>query len=371
MKGKSAASLAFAILMLLSAVGPRTAGAGTWTWPTTSPKQAKLSAARLDSMTVAIRAGDYQQVTSVLIARHGKLAYESYFDDAGRDALRNTRSVTKTVTGMLVGVALDQGLLAGVDTKVIPYLRDRVHLRNPDPRKRNISVEDLLTMSSILECDDWNEYSRGNEERMYLIEDWVAFALDLPVRGYAPWVTRPENAEHGRTFSYCTAGVVVLGAVLERAAKMPVEGFAAERLFAPLGIVDLKWAHTSTGMAMTGGGLELKSRDLLKLGQLYLNHGTWEGAKLVPPEWVDTSLRPKVRIDDHTEYGYLWWIQSFESRGHSYPACYMSGTGGNKVLIFPALDMAVVVTTTNYRVRGAHEIAERLVRDHILAAVED
>jgi CubicO group peptidase (beta-lactamase class C family) len=350
---------------------PAPAPAATWAWPTATPSAVHLSVARLDSMAAAIRAGEFQSITSVLIARHGRLAYEAYFDSAGREGLRNTRSATKTITGMLTGIAIDQKLLPGVDTRVVPFLHLDHPLANDDPRKERITVEDLLTMSSVLECDDWNSFSRGNEERMYLIEDWVRFALDLPVRGYAPWVTRPENAEHGRTFSYCTAGVVVLGAVLERAAGMPVERFAAERLFAPMGITQLEWARTGTGRAMTGGGLELRSRDLLALGQLYLNHGVWNGTPLVSREWVDASLQPRARVDDRTEFGYLWWIQSFESGGRSYEARYMAGTGGNQVLLFPALDLTVVITTTNYRVSGAHDITERLLREYVLGAVED
>jgi len=140
-------------------------------WSTASPQAGGLSAARLQAMAGAIQAGTFKQITSVLIARHGKLIYEAYFDGSDKTTLRNTRSVTKTLTGMLVGIAIDQGLLAGVDAPILSFFPDKQPVQHLDPRKEQIAVEDLLTMSSLLECDDWNQFSSGNEERMYLIEE--------------------------------------------------------------------------------------------------------------------------------------------------------------------------------------------------------
>jgi CubicO group peptidase (beta-lactamase class C family) len=120
---------------------------------------------------------------------------------------------------------------------------------------------------------------------------------------------------------------------------------------------------------MTGGGLGLSSRDLLKLGQLYLNHGAWGAAQVAPAAWVETSLAPHVQIDDETEYGYLWWRKTFSSAGRPFQACYMTGTGGNRVMLFPQPELAVVITTTNYNVGGAHALSDRLLTEYILGAV--
>lgn len=175
-------------------------------WATASVESAKLSAARLQAMESAVRSGEFKKITSVLIARQGKLVYETYFD--GSDAtLRNTRSATKTVTGMLIGIALDKKLLAGVNEPVLKFFADKKPLANPDPRKEKITIEDFLTMSSLLECDDWNQFSRGNEERMYLIEDYVKFTLDLPIKGFPGLTSRPEASPYGRAFKIGRAHV--------------------------------------------------------------------------------------------------------------------------------------------------------------------
>ncbi len=334
-------------------------------WRTVAPAEAGLSAERLQAMEAAIRSGEFKKISSVLVARRGQLAYEAYFE-GDASTLRDTRSATKTVTSMLAGIAVDEGRLRREDA-VLSFFPDRKP-QNPDPRKQHITVEDLLTMSSALECDDWNEYSRGNEERMYLIEDWLQFFLDLPVRGFPSWATRPEAAPYGRAFSYCTAGVFTLGRVLEKATGRSVPDLAQERLFAPLGVGPAQWVFSPLGQAQTGGGLRLRSRDLARLAQLYADGGTAQGRRLVSAGWVTDSTRPHARIDDHTEYGYLWWLRRFKVGGRDVPTFYMSGNGGNKVLVAPGLDLVAVLTSTNYGTKGMHEQTDRLLQDYVLAA---
>lgn len=350
------------------AAAPRAMNDG---WQVASASSAGLSTERLQAMETAIRGGEFKKIGSIVIARHGKLVYESYFDGSDATALRDTRSATKSVTDMLVGIAIDKGLLSGVDAPILPFFPDKQPLQNPDPRKAKITVEDFLTMSSLLECDDWNDFSRGNEERMYIMEDWIQFTLDLPIKGFAPWAKKPSESTYGRSFSYCTAGATTLGGVLERASKTPLPEFAAKNLFAPLGIEKVEWQFSSLGLALAGGGLRLQSRDLVKVGQLYLNGGAWNGSRIVSEKWVKTSTQPHARIDDQTEYGYFWWLKSFKAGEKSYAAFFMSGNGGNKVAVFPSLDMVVVLTSTNYNTRGMHEQTEKLLTDYILAALKE
>jgi CubicO group peptidase (beta-lactamase class C family) len=321
-------------------------------------------------MEASIRKGDFKAITSVVIARHGKLAYEGYFDADGMEGLRNTRSATKTVTSMLVGIAIEKHLLSGVDARVFSFFPEKHPVENPDPRKEQITVEDFMTMSSILECDDENQFSRGNEERMYLIEDWIQFAMNLPVRGFPAWVPKPKDSPYGRSFSYCTAGASTLGGVLEKATKQKVADFASANLFGPLGIVKAEWQYSPMGIAQTGGGLALRSRDYLKLGQFYANNGKWNGKEVISADWVKRSTTPHAQVDEQTEYGYFWWLKSFSTPAKKFPGYFMLGSGGNKVGVFPEQDMVVVITTTNYHERGAHQITDRLLTDYVLAAVQ-
>jgi CubicO group peptidase (beta-lactamase class C family) len=337
--------------------------------PVAEPGAVGLAAEPLARMEQSIRAGDFKQITSVLLARGGRLAYERYFDADGPEGLRNTRSATKTITGMLVGIAIDRGSLSGVDARVLDFFPDKQPLQNPDPRKAQITVEDFLTMSSLLECDDENQFSRGNEERMYLVEDWVRFTLDLPIRGFPEWVNKPGASPYGRSWSYCTAGATTLGPLLERATKQSIVDFARDNLFTPLGITRVKWPFQPLGTAMTGGGLNLRSRDLLKLGELYLDGGMWNGRRVVSAGWVARSVAPHANAREDTDYGYLWWLPTFHSSGRTFSCYAMYGTGGNKVYVFPVEKPVVVVTTTNFRVAGAGALTDRLLTEQILPAV--
>jgi CubicO group peptidase (beta-lactamase class C family) len=302
---------------------------------------------------------EFGQITSLLVAQGGQLVHEQYLD-GDAETQRNTRSCTKTVTGLLLGIAIEQGLVESVETPVAELLGDVRATHHPDARKDAITLEDLLTMSSCLECDDANAFSAGNEERMYLVEDWVQFAFDLPIRGWPSWTQPPDRSPYGRSFSYCTAGVVMLGVALERSVGERLSDFARRTLFEPLGVEQAEWQLTPLGQTSTAGGLLLTSRALVALGNLALE----KGAGIVPAAWIAESTRAQVRIDDATEYGYLWWLRSFA--GHA--SCYMTGTGGNRVHVFPALDLVVVITTTNFGVPGAHALSDRLLTERVLPA---
>ena len=283
----------------------------------------------------------YGAITSVVVSRAGEIVAEVYLE--GDEAmLRNTRSCTKTVAGMLTGVAIERGVVPGVEASVVELLGVRLD----DPRKRAITVRDVLTMSSCLDCNDWDEGSPGNEERMYPQDDWVGFALGLPVR-----------KEIG--FSYCTAGVVALGVALEQALGEPLPEFARRELFEPLGIADVEWPVTPLGQVSTAGGLLLTSRSLVALGELYLRGG----GGIVPPAWVEESIRPHARIDERTEYGYLWWLRRFGGE----ECFYMTGMGGNRVHVFPALELVAVITSANFGRRDAHALSDRLLEEQIMA----
>jgi CubicO group peptidase (beta-lactamase class C family) len=339
-------------------------------WTRASPADAGLSESRLREMSAAVRSDAFKKIGSIAIARHGKLVFEDYVEGDAR-TLRDTRSATKTITGTLVGLAIQERKLSGVDARVLSLLPKRAQrMQNPDARKDGITVLDFLTMSSPLECDDWNDASRGNEERMYLVEDWAQFVLDLPIAGHMHLGEKVEPPAYGRRFSYCTGGVFVLSEVLQAATGVRSDEYARQKLFAPLGIADVQWVYSPLDVPQTGGGLRLRSLDLLRIAQLYLDGGRFRDRQVVNGDWVRASTVPHARIDETTEYGYLWWIKSFTSAGRSYPAYFMSGNGGNKVVVVPSLELVAVITSTNYGTRGMHEQTEKILTDYVLRSVE-
>lgn len=348
---------ALLLFSFLPAGLPVLAGGGTFTF----------TDADRESVTDNIESGIYGTVTSALILHDGEPVYEYYAEGIDESTLHNTRSVTKTITGMAVGHAAGAGLLA-IDEPLLRLFADVLPVENPDPQKLAITAEDLLTMSGPLECDDWNSFSRGNEERMYIVADWASFFWDLPIRGYPAWAPRTRSAPYERAFSYCTAGVQMLGEAVERAADARFADYVAEHLFLPLGIETYRWAVNGEGQGHFGGGLELRTRDLARFGELQRNGGLHAGRRLLPREWIEASVRPHTRIPDSAEeYGYLWWLPSYEIGGASFRAAAMSGNGGNRVLVLENFGITAVVTKTDFNAPGMHATTDDFIEREIIA----
>lgn len=337
-------------------------------WATADALSRGWKAERLQALDAAIEGDAMPGTTSVLIVHRGALVYERYAGDATRDTLHNTRSATKSVTALLVGAAIDRGLLPGVDAHAFDFFRDR-HWAHDAPAKAATTIEDLLTMSAQWECDDNNAYSSGHEERMYLSVDWVQFALDLPPRGYPAWAVRPQDSPYGRAFAYCTADPFLLGAILERASGQPLARFAADALERPLDIAQSRWQRSPEGTGMGGGGTAYRSRDLAKFGQLLVDGGRWQGRQVVSARWIRAMTAPHAQTPFDADYGYLLWRLPFEVRGRPGHAWAMSGNGGNAVFALPEEQLVVVVTRTRFNQRGAHQETRQVFGDIILEAL--
>jgi len=316
----------------------------------------------MDSM---VTSGKYEAITSILIAKDGKLLYEKYYQGNDENSKHNTRSATKTMATLLTGIAIKKGFIKSETDKIFDYLKHKMPVQNSDPRKDDITIEDLLTMSSIVECDDNNSFSRGNEERMYIIEDWAKFFIDLPVKSY-PFGPKPEELPYGRSMSYCSAGAAAVAEILQSAIGSNLDEFAKENLLEPLKIVDYKLDHTPMGVLNTAGGSEYRSRDFLKLIQMCLQNGKWNGKQIISPDWLEKATTPKVNAWEGMDYGYLFWLRKYDGE-----KCYaMAGNGGNKVMAFPDLNVTVVLTATNYGNRNAHNYTDELLNEYIIPTIK-
>ncbi len=327
-------------------------------WQTAAADSVGLDTALLKEAADLIGNGTYSRVDSMVVVRHGTLVYEVYFNDHDRDKLHDLRSATKSLTSALVGIALDKGLLKGLDEPVLPRVGGEAGVQNFDARKRAITVENLLTMSPGLACDDWNSSSPGNESKMYTQRDWVKYILDLPM-----------IADPGTQYGYCTGGVVVLGAALGQAAGMRADAFAQQELFGPLRIARAEWAFTPTGAVDTGGHIHMRPRDMAKLGQLFLQRGLWDGERIVSEAYVERATSFRVRTTSNEEYGYLWWRRTAYRGAEPVQTFYAIGNGGQQIIVASSLDLVAVFTGTNFDSSATSSFPQGLFDRYVLAGI--
>ena len=331
-------------------------------------KEHRISNDLLAKMDSAVQKGTYEEITSILIAKDGKLLYEKYYQGKDENSKHNTRSATKTMATLLTGIAIDKGFIKSEKDKIFDHLKFSEPILNNNTRKQEITLEDLLTMSSILECDDNNSFSRGNEERMYILENWLKFFTDLPIRAY-PYSPKPEDSPYGRAMSYCSAGSAAIAEVVQAAVGQSAEEFLKNNLLNPLEITDYKIHKTPTGTINTAGGSEYRSRDFLKVIQMCLQNGTWNGKQIISADWLKKATTPKANAWEGMDYGYLFWLRNY-GPVNGVPCYAMAGNGGNKVMAFPELNLTVVLTATNYNNRKAHGYTDELLNKYIIPAIQ-
>lgn len=306
-----------------------------------------------------IEEGVFKHINGVVVVSNGKLLIEEYFNGANRYSLHDPRSVGKSFASTITGMAIQDGYLKSEEQPLKEFY-DIHGFENYAVEKESAVIKDLLTMSSVFDGDD-NTNSPGNEENMYPTENWVNFTLNLPVNR-----TRPAGEWH-----YFTAGVVLLGDILNKTVPGGLEKYADAKLFKPLGITDYKWQHTPQQVANTAGGIQLRALDFAKYGQLYKNEGMWNGRQLLPSQWVHkTFTRHKTiprRIEEY--YGYLFWNKTYKVADKEYETFYCAGNGGNKIFIFPNHPWVIVITASAYGASYAHSQVDKMMTDYIIPAL--
>jgi CubicO group peptidase (beta-lactamase class C family) len=318
---------------------------------TGSIEKSGLNTLLLAQMMQKIVDGTYPNVHSVLIVKDGRLVFEEYFYEYDKNSLHELRSASKSFISALTGIAIDKGFIADKNQKVLPYFPE-YSLSNLSGPKKQITIENLLTNQSGLDCDVANDQSAGNETVMSNSDDWVKFTLDLPM----------ADTPGGRGM-YCSGNPITLGCIIEKTTKQDLPQFAKANLFDPLGITDFKWHFKpDKSSSETFCQLYLRSRDLAKFGLLYLNGGLWNGKQILSPDWVKESLKKHSTIQN-VDYGYLWWLKYLDADGVRYYGKAAQGNGGQKIYIWPELNMVTVITGGNYNTQSP---SDEIIAKYIL-----
>ena len=339
-------------------------------WPRASLSEAGLDPAPLERLEETIRAQPEINIHGVLIVRRGKLAWERYFSgrdedwgsdlgvvEFGPDTRHDLRSVSKSVTSALVGIAVAEGRIPGVGANALelfPAYREQLA-----PDKRALTLEHILTMSAGLDWFEPPDYSNpGNDEiRMIGSPDPVAFTLG-----------RSFSRPPGAAFQYNGGLPTLLGYLLEEAYGQRGDAIAREKLFEPLGIADFDFRANDSGMLAYASGLRLRPRDMAKIGQLYLGKGRWNGRQVLDRGWVEASLAPQYATGWQTGYGYQWWIPVFSDGTQRWQVPAAVGNGGQRIFVVEPLDMVVVVTAGNYNLAEVPLSGMRVLSEYVFPA---
>jgi CubicO group peptidase (beta-lactamase class C family) len=303
--------------------------------------------------------GKFPDVHSILIYKNNKLVLEEYFYGYDTNTPHQLRSATKPFIGGILGIAVDKGFIKSEKEKLLPYFNSIYpEIANLNERKKEITIENFLMYRHGLDCENNNPESQGNEESMMQSEDWVKYTLDLPMIG-----------EPGVSSSYCTGCALTLGSLVEIATDKKIEDFAKENLFEPLNISNYKWTFepnqtSSDDFSQT----YFTPRDLIKLAKLFKDGGKWKGNQIISKSWIDKTFNM-----DKGDYGYLWEHKYFVVDGQTYNSYLASGNGGQKINIWPELDMITVFTGGNYnsyQLYGKSTPPNEMIPNYILKSLE-
>ena len=334
-------------------------------WPTATLDEVGIDRAAIEKMVqwiinTPMESTHNLQVDGVLIARHGKLVLEEYFHGEHRDKPHETRSASKSMTATLVGAAMYAGAPLKLSTPVYEIMNGGSFPADLDPLKRAMTLEHLLSMSSGYFCNDSDPKAPGNENGMWEQSDepdFYRFALRLPM------ASRP-----GEKAVYCSTNPNLALGVLQRASgESPLYTF--DRLIAgPLKIRHYGWGTDPAGNPYGGGGAHFLPRDFMKIGQLMLNGGTWDGRRILSKEFVARASSPLFQLGDKT-YGLGWWGMNFPYRNRTLHAFVALGNGGQNLFVFPDLDLVIAAYASNYGDRAFFAIGDDIVPKQILPAV--
>lgn len=321
-----------------------------------------LNSAKINNLITLIENKTFPKVHSLLIVKNDSLILEKYFNGYDKSMLHTLQSVTKSFTSAIIGISLERGFVTSIENKILDYFSNYTNLNEMNNWKREIKIKDILTMQTGV---DYTEGYDGSPHSILnsLSTGWDLFYLNLPM-----------STSPGTNFNYDSGGVILLSALLHNACGMHADIIAGQYLFPQLGITDKRWIKNSEGHPHTGGGLYLTPRDMVKFGRLYLDKGMWNGQRVIPENWVNSSFEMKVNLGEMEPwvrgYGYLWWILKPGSKSRTSQNVYAAiGAMGQYIFVIPEYDMVVVVTSGGSTGEEFYQ-PQQFLYSHILDAVQ-
>jgi CubicO group peptidase (beta-lactamase class C family) len=319
------------------------------------PARSEVNSGALDALYAEMESEQHHDLKGIVIIRDGVLQSEHYFNGDSVTTLHDIRSATKSLTAILMGIAIDKQIVHGVKDPIAQYLPGL-----PRDGKEKITIQDLLNMRSGLDADDEDPATPGNEDRLDESSDWMKTVYAVPMKR-AP----------GEKYLYCSVNAFLTGAIIENATNTSLDDFAQTNLFGPLNLQNFRWRHVPVNRTTGQGNLEITARAAAALGELMLNDGVANGKRVVSHSWVSTSLANQVPISDSDPYadfyGYMWYSKAERAGDHKVVVHFASGNGGNKIYIVPSLHMVVAITSSAYGTRWGQRRSQDILLT-ILAA---
>lgn len=348
--------------------------AGEDHWPVATPDSVGLNSATLCPVIKRLMAWKDANVHALLVARHGKLVFEHYFtgtdEHLGRPAGNITfnaemrhdeRSVSKSVTSLVFGIALDRGWIKSVDQPVMPFFPAYVNLRSPE--KDAITLRDLLTMSSGF---DWHEFMVP-----YTSKDNSEIRMDFSPDPYRFVLSQPIVAPPGTIWNYNSGSTELLGAILKQVTGKPLDQVARTELFEPLEITDFEWyKYPQNGNPIAAAGLRLRPRDLAKVGQLLLQRGMWNGKQVVSRGYIDSATTPQMNAYELNFYGYQFWLGRSLVAKREVQWSSAVGLGAQRVFAVPEFDLVMVMNAGLYQSPLQGEVPLEILNRYVLNSIK-
>jgi CubicO group peptidase (beta-lactamase class C family) len=321
---------------------------------------------RLDA---GVHDGSLRNLHAVLVVRGGRLVLERYYQGEderwgrprgrvafGPDELHDLRSITKSIVGLLYGMALTEGKAPPLDASLIEQFPEYQDLA-ADPMRRRMTVAHALSMMLGMEWHEEPSYdSRNSEHAMEVAQDRYRFVLG-----------RPMVSEPGAQWAYNGGATALLGRLIAKGSGLSLREYAEEKLLAPLGIADFDWVQGQDGEFSAASGLRLRPRDLARIGQLVLDGGRWRGTPIVPADWLEQSFRSRAKVNDIVDYGYHWWLGPQAADGERWVAGI--GNGGQRLAVMRRLDLVLVIMAGNYNQPDAVNLPVAITTEFVIPAL--